>query len=217
MFNYLLKNIPAKYIFAGYNVRKSTTIMTSVVEGQVLYDVFSFTYLDNYLSFYLLMEDGKYKCVSLKTSVDPIGAEDLISRHLSRGESYDLTKYPQYDKEKLLGVFGLRPFSELIVQADKMEKENNGNEMSMQALLDTKSIYTGMEVLGVLNRFNKNLNWEKGVITIPPITYGETDSYASIIGDEVDYFDLMSHKSSDEIVAYFKEITDNLDGVGNKK
>lgn len=217
MFNYLMKNIPAQYIFGGYSVRKSTTMMTSVVEGKVIYDVFSYTYLDTHLSFYLLMEDGKYKCVSEKVNVDPIGAEELISRHLFRGEECDLSLYPSYNKEQIIGVFGLRPFSDLIVQADTLEKENTGNELSMQALLDTKSIYTGMEIMGVLNRFNKNLKWEKGIITIPPITYGENDTYESIIGDELDYFDIMSNKTSDEIVKYFKELTDTLDGVGNKK
>ena len=58
---------------------------------------------------------------------------------------------------------------------------------------------------------------EKGAITIPAITYGESDTYKSIIGDELDYYDIVSNKTSDEIIRYFKELTNTLDGVGNKK
>ena len=217
MFNYLMKNLPSKFVYAGYNVRKSITIMTSVLEEKVIYDIFSFTYVDNYLSFYLLMDDGKYKCVSEKVNVDSVDAENLASRHLFRGETYDTTQYTQCDKDQIVGVFGLRPFSELIVQADEMEKANGSNEMSMQALLDTKASYNGLEITGVINRFNKNLNWVKGIITIPPITYGEGDSYVSAIGDEVDYFDFMSNKTSDEVIRALKVLVDTLDGVGNKK
>ena len=217
MFNYLMKNLPSKFVYAGYNVRKSITVMTSVVEEKVVYDIFSFTYVDNYLSFYLLMDDGKYKCVNEKVNVEAVDAEGLASRHLFRGEYYDATQYTMYDKEQVVGVFGLRPFSTLIVQADEMEKANGSAEMSMQALLDTKASYTGLEITGVINRFNKNLHWEKGIITVPPITYGEGDTYVSVIGDEMDFFDFMSNKNSDEVIRSLKELVDTLDGVGNKK
>lgn len=217
MFNYLMKSLPSKYIYAGYNVRKSTSIMTSVVEKKVVYDIFSFTYVDNYLSFYLLMEDGSYKCVEEKVNVFPIDAEALASRHLFRGEDYTSFSYPTYDKEQLFGVFGLRPFSTLLVQVDEMEKAGERVEMSVQALLDTKPSYTGLEIGGVLNRFNKSLTWEKGVIPVPPLTYGVDDTYISAIGDEMDFFDFMSNKTSDEVIKTLKELVDTLDGVGNKR
>ena len=70
MFNYMLKNLPAKYVFAGYNVRKSFTIMTSIENGRTVYDSFLYTYVDNYLSFYIQMEDGSYKNVDLKILED---------------------------------------------------------------------------------------------------------------------------------------------------
>mgnify|MGYP005611303031 CR=1 FL=1 len=61
MFKYLMKSLPAQYIFAGYNVRKSLSVVTSTVNGQLVYDIFEYTYVDSHISFYLLMESGKYK------------------------------------------------------------------------------------------------------------------------------------------------------------
>ncbi len=76
MFNtYLIKSLPAKYVFAGYNVRKSLTIMTSQVNGKTIYDEFLFTYIDNYVSFYILMENGKYKSVDYNVEVPEFNAE----------------------------------------------------------------------------------------------------------------------------------------------
>ena len=53
MLKYLLKNLPAKYIYAGYCVRKSLTIMSTESNGRMLYDVFLYTYVDNFLSFFI--------------------------------------------------------------------------------------------------------------------------------------------------------------------
>lgn len=51
MLGYMLKNLPSKYVYAGYSIRKSLTIMTSNINGRIVYDVFLYTYVDNYLSF----------------------------------------------------------------------------------------------------------------------------------------------------------------------
>lgn len=61
MLKYLMKNLPAKYIYAGYCIRKGFTIMTSQENGKIVYDTFLFTYVDNFLSFFLKMDNGKYK------------------------------------------------------------------------------------------------------------------------------------------------------------
>lgn len=217
MFNYLLKNIPAKFVFAGYNVRKSLTVMTTNTENGVIYDVFLYTYVDNYLSFYILMDDGKYKCVDQKVNVDSIDAVDLISRHLFRGSYYDTTEFDSYDKEQVIGVFGLRGITDLLKQVYQMDKENDNHEMSLQALIDNKAQYNGMEIMGAINRFNRNLHWEKGLITVPAIKNSPDDTFVSPIGDEFDFFDFMTDKSSDQIIKDLKDLDDSLDGVGNKK
>ena len=217
MFNYLLKSIPAKYIFAGYSVRKSLTVMTTNTDQGVVYDVFLFTYVDNYISFYILMDDGKYKCVDNKVNVDSVDASELASKHLFRGTYYDTSEYETYDKDQIVGVFGLRGIEELLKQVDKMDKENDNHEMSLQALIDNKAQYTGMEIMGAINRFNRNLRWEKNIITVPAIKNSAQDTFESPIGDEFDFFDLMTNKTSDEIIKALKELDDGLDGVGNKK
>ncbi len=217
MFGYLIKNTPAKYIYAGYSVRKSLTVMTSVINNQIIYDVFEFSYVDNYLSFYILMEDGTYKCVDQKKNVPLINANDLLSKHLYRGTYYDTSEYDAPDKEEVVGVFGVRTFEELIKQIDEMEKDDNSHDMKISALIDPKGAYTGIEIASVINRFNKDLKWDKGMITVPALKKDANDTYESAIGDEMDFFDFMSDKSSDQIIKDLKKLDDSLDGLGNKK
>lgn len=218
MFGYMFKNLPAKYIFAGYGVRKSLTILTTEENGKIIYDVFLYTYVDNYLSFFLQMENGKYKSVDFNVEVPETSAEELVSRHLSRGLMKNMDDYEEYDRETLVGVFGLRNIEVLMKQTDEMKKQNSeGFDVSLEAILDIKAQYMGMEVMGVINNFNKCLKYDKGRITIPPITYGPDDPYKSLIGDEMDYFDFMSNKDSDKIIQDLKKLADSLDGIGNVK
>jgi len=124
----------------------------------------------------------------------------------------------QYDKEKIVLVFGLRNMETLMKQVDAMKKADADSfDVSLEALMDVKSQYMGMEIMGAINTFNKCLKYEKGRITVPPITYGPNDSYQSLIGDEMDYFDFMSGKDSDVIIQELKRLDDSLDGVGNVK
>ncbi len=217
MFGYTFKNIPAEYIFAGYNVRKSLSVMTSNENGKIVYDTFLYTYVDNYLSFYLLMDNGMYKNIDEKVEVPLINAEELMSKHLARGKLEDTEEYENYSKDKIIGVFGIRDMETLMKQVDTMAKENNLNEMSLEAMLDVKKQYMGMEVTGTINKFNSLLNYPKGTICIPAITYGQDDPFKSLIGDEMDFFDFMSNKDSDTIIKDFKKLDDSLDGIGNVK
>ena len=217
MFGYMLKNLPAKYVFAGYSIRKSYTIMTSVINGRVVYDIFLYTYIDNYLSFYLLMENGKYKNVNTNEEVPLATAEDLISKHIARGKPKDEDEYETVDKEKIVGVFGIRNIETLVKQVDEKAKESENMDVSLEAMLDIKSQYMGMEIIGTINRFNSLLKFPKGVITIPAIKNSIDDPYESIIGDEMDFYDLVTNKSSDEIVAELKRLSEQLDGIGNIK
>lgn len=218
MLKYLMKNLPAKYIYAGYCIRKGFTIMTSQENGKIVYDTFLFTYVDNFLSFFLKMDNGKYKSVDYNIEVPEATAEDLVSRHLTRGILKDAEEFEQYDKEQIIGVFGVRDISVLMKQVDTLKKNDPDSfDVSLEAWLDVKPSYMGMEVVGVINTFNKCLKYDKGRITVPPIKNGPEDNYVSLIGDEMDYFDFMSEKDSDEIVRDLKALDDKLDGVGNLK
>lgn len=218
MLKYLMKNLPSKYIYAGYCIRKGFTIMTSQENGKIVYDTFLFTYVDNFLSFFLKMDNGKYKSVDYNIEVPEATAEDLVSRHLTRGILKDAEEFEQYDKEQIIGVFGVRDISVLMKQVDTLKKNDPDSfDVSLEAWLDVKPSYMGMEVVGVINTFNKCLKYDKGRITVPPIKNGPEDNYVSLIGDEMDYFDFMSEKDSDEIVRDLKALDDKLDGVGNLK
>ena len=217
MFGYMLKNLPAKYVFAGYSVRKSYTILTSVIDGRVVYDSFLYTYIDNYLSFYLLMDNGKYKNVETNEEVPLCTAEDLISRHISRGKPEDDEDYEGVDKNKIVGVFGVRDMETLMKIIDAKAQESDSMDIKLEAMLDIKDAYMGMEITGTINRFNTLLGYPKDTITIPAIKNGVDDPFESVIGDEMDFFDLVSNKTADEIVADFKKLSEQLDGIGNRK
>lgn len=218
MFGNLLKNLPAKYVYAGYLVRKSVAVMTTVIDNKIVYDVFLYTYLDNFLSPCTFMDDKTFKSLDGKWRVNEIQGEDLVSRHIFRGGYYDTSELEQYDKDTVIGIFGVRDMITMMKQIDEMEKQSEEtHDMSIQAMLGEKQAYTGIEIMGAVNRFNKALKWRKDAITIPAIKIDENDSYNSVIGDEMDFFDFMSDKDSDEIVKKLKEFADNIDGVGNLK
>lgn len=217
MFNYMLKNIPAKYVFGGYSVRKSFTIMTSVDNGRIVYDSFLFTYVDNYLSFYILMEDGNYKHVESGVVVPEAKAEDLMSKHIGRGKVEDTEEYEIYERDKIIGVFGLRNMEEIMSQTDQMNVESKAEDIKLTGLIDLKNAYMGMEVNGAINAFNRALKREKREITVPPVKFDANDPYNSLIGDEMDYFDFMSNKTSDEVIRDLSKLDDTIDGVGNIK
>lgn len=219
MFGYLIKSFPSKYIFAGYSVRRSLTVMTSVINNNVVYDVFEFSYVDNYLSFYLLMEDGSYKCVEAKVNVPAVDGQQLLTKHIYRGTYYDISDEEAPDKNTICGVFGLRGVEDLVKQINEMEaKDKSDDEDGIGTGIDSsRSAYSGIEVMGLINRFNRDLKWEKGIITVPALKKDANDTYESAIGDEMDFFDFMSNKTSDEIIRDLKKIDDSLDGVGNKK
>jgi hypothetical protein len=213
MFGFTFKQLPAKYVFGGYSVRKSHTIMTKVVDGKVVYDTFLYTYVDNYLSFFILMDSGNYKHVASGVQVPVAEAEDLMSKHLARGRMVDFDE--EYDKDQIIGVFGLRGIDTLMKQVDEMKKHDENSDVSLQAIIDIKPQYMGVEINGIIESYNKRLGYPKGQIAVPPIKGSMDDDYPSVIGDEIDYYDFMSNKDSDEIIKELKALADNIDGVGN--
>ena len=104
----------------------------------------------------------------------------------------------------------------LMVGTDEYAAALGVNDMKVQALLDYKKAYTGMEVSTVLAKFNKMNGWAKGFITVPPIPYGFEDTYESAIGDELEFYDMLSNKSPDMFVRDLKKLSESLDGIGNK-
>ena len=213
----ILKSYPAKYVFAGYSVRQGLSVMMTNMNGKMVYDVFLYSYVDNYLSMYFLMENGNYKNASTGEEVPEATANEIISRHLYRGPNKDASKYGTYDKDKIIGVFGVRNIEDLMKQTDELAKKDETHDVSLQAFLDIKAQYMGMEIMGVINRFNNYLKWDKDTMTVPAITYGPEDEYHSILGDEMDFFDFMSNKDSDQVIRDLRTLTVSTDGIGNVK
>ena len=213
MLKYMMKSLPGEYVFGGYSVRKSTAVLSRKEDNKIYYDRFLYTYVDNFLSFYILMEDGTYLNVETNDRVPLLNAEELMSRHLRKDEELD----EEYERDKIVGVFGVRNMETLIKQVDDMNIANNAQEARLKGLIEPKKSYMGMEITGSIAAFNKATRRRADYVTIPPIKYGDDDAYKSVIGDELDYFDFMSNKDADNIIDDLIKLDQSLDGVDNVK
>ena len=211
MLKYMMKTLPGEFVFAGYSVRKSTAVLSRKEDNKIYYDKFLYTYVDNFLSFYILMEDGNYLNVETNERVPLLNAEDIMSKHLKMDEELD----EEYDREKIVGVFGVRNMETLIKQVDDMNVANNAQEARLKGLIEPKKSYMGMEITGSISAFNKATRRRADYVTVPPIKYGEDDTYHSVIGDEIDYFDFMTNKEADAIIDDLMKLDKSLDGVDN--
>lgn len=213
MLKYMMKSLPGEYVFGGYSVRKSTAVLSRKEDNKIYYDRFLYTYVDNFLSFYILMEDGTYLNVETNDRVPLLNAEEIMSRHLRKDEELD----EEYERDKIVGVFGVRNMETLIKQVDDMNVANNAQEARLKGLIEPKKSYMGMEITGSIAAFNKATRRRADYVTIPPIKFGDDDSYKSVIGDELDYFDFMSNKDADNIIDDLIKLDQSLDGVDNVK
>lgn len=211
MLKYMMKNLPGEYVFGGYSVRKSTAVLSRKEDNKIYYDKFLYTYVDNFLSFYILMEDGSYMNVETSDRVPLLNAEDLMSKHLDMNEELD----EEYERDKIIGVFGIRNMETLIKQVDDMNIANNAQEARLKGLIEPKKSYMGMEITSTIAAFNKATRRRADYVTVPPIKYGAEDAYNSIIGDEIDYFDFMSNKDDDTIIEDLMKLDQSIDGVDN--
>ena len=213
MLKFMMKNIPAEYIFGGYNVRKNIVVLSKKVGNTISYDKFMYTYIDTFLSFYILMEDGSYMNVETNDRVPLLTAEDLMSKHLKMDEELD----EEYDKDKIIGVFGIRNMDTIIKQVDDLNIANNAEELRLKGIIEPKKAYMGMEVNGTISSFNKAVKRSRTEIVVPPIKSSFEDDYNSVIGDELDYFDFVSNKDSDTIINDLLKLNESMDGVDNVK
>ena len=211
MLKYMMKNLPGEYVFGGYSVRKNTAILSRKEDNKIYYDKFLYTYVDNFLSFYILMEDGSYMNVETSDRVPLLNAEDLMSKHLDMNEELD----EEYERDKIIGVFGIRNMETLIKQVDDMNIANNAHEARLKGLIEPKKSYMGMEITSTIAAFNKATRRRADYVTVPPIKYSAEDTYNSVIGDEIDYFDFMSNKDDDTIIEDLMKLAQSIDGVDN--
>jgi hypothetical protein len=213
----MFKSLPAQYLFAGFNVKKGLSVASRVENGKMVYDIFEFTYMEDKVTFYILMDDGKYKNMSTNQKVDALTIDKIMSKHLYSGETYDLEDFPTFNKDEIYGVFALRNMEELLKDIDKYEASHGISKLMAQAIYDVKKAYTGIEVNNIIGRYNKDFSKFNDYFAIPPIVYGPEDTYKSAIGDEIEFYDLVNEKTTDEIVELLRTISQAIDGVGNVK
>ncbi len=211
MLKYMMKTLPAEYVFGGYSVRKSIAVLSRKEDNKIYYDKFLYTYVDSFLSFYILMEDGSYLNVETNDKVPLLNAEELMSKHLRKDEALD----EEYERDKIVGVFGVRKMDELIKKVDELNQASGAEEMRLRGVIEPKKSYMGMEITATISSFNKATRRRQDYITVPPIKYSEEDSYKSVIGDEIDYFDFMSNKDDDTIIDDLIKLDLSIDGVDN--
>ena len=73
------------------------------------------------------------------------------------------------------------------------------------------------ELKEAFDKFNKAVNRDIKEVEVPPIKNGFDDDYDSVLGDEIDFFDFMSNKDSDQIIDDLIALNKSMDGVGNLK
>ena len=218
MFNkYLLKNLPAEYVYGGHAVRKGITSQTTNTEdGHVIYDAFLYTYIDENMSFFILMEDGSYKCVEQKDNVLAVTNAGLASRHLDRGNYVNTTKYGDYDKNKVIGVYGAMKINDLMARVAEKSKEDNERDISFQTLVGEKKAYTGLEINTILNEYNNRMGRKKRALIVPAIKKDENDTYESKFGLEEDFQEFLKDKDPEQVVEELMAFNDEMDALGNK-
>jgi hypothetical protein len=218
MFNkYLLKNLPAEFIYGGHAVRKGITSQTTTTEsGRVIYDAFLYTYVDECMSFFILMEDGSFKCVEEKINVLPSTNAGLASRHLERGNYVETSKYGDYDKNKVVGVYGAQKINDLMKKISEKSKEDKEKDISYNILIGEKSAYTGLEVGTILSEYNNRLGRKKRALVVPAIKKDENDEYESKFGVEEDFQEFLKDKDPEQVVEELIAMNDEMDALGNK-
>ncbi len=211
MLKYMMKSLPGEYVFGGYSVRKSLSVLSRKEDNKIYYDKFLYTYVDNFLSFYILMDDGTYMNVETGDRVPLLSAEEIMSKHLNVNEEIE----EEYERDKIVGVFGVRDVETLVKQVDDLNIANDAQEVRLKGLIEPKKSYMGFEITSTIAAFNKATGRRADYVTVPPIKYGGDDTYKSIIGDELDYFDFMSNKEADAIIDDLIKLDQSIDGVDN--
>lgn len=219
MFGYLLKNLPSQYLYAGYLVRKGLSSSTIEVDGKAMYDAYLYSYLENNLTLFILMDDGFYKDITSGLKLPELGEDEIVSTHLERSEFIDMEEYGEYDKKKPIGVYGLHSFDTMIKLENIDASMNDDRTFKIGDLQSValKKSYTGFEALGVVGRFNTRNKLDNQVFCVPAIKNDSNDSAESVIGDINAYHELIKDKEADQIVQILYELSKQLDSVGNKK
>lgn len=194
--NKIMANIPLEYAYIGFLVSKGMTLENNSYNNQVLRDLYLYTYISLKPSFFALMEDGTYKDLETGLKYPKLKYGDLISKHIARGETIDMTKYPQISKNNSIGVFNLTKFENIVDIV--VNRELNSKEINLKVATKKKKAYTLVEMENIYRRFNNQINTVNTFI-VPPVLMDELDNIKTVYTLESNFVYEYYGKSDEEI------------------
>lgn len=194
--NKMVANIPLEYAYVGFLVSKGMTLENNTFNKQVIRDLFLYTYVSLKPSFFALMEDGTYKDLASGVKYQKLSYGDLISKHIARGETIDMTKYPQISKNNYIGVFNLTKFESIVDIV--VDRELNSKEINLKVATKKKKAYTLVEMEGIYRRYKKEESTVNTFI-VPPVLMDELDNIKTVYTLESNFMYEYYGKTDEEI------------------
>ena len=203
MFNKYFKKVLLDNIYVGYRVRKAISINTEVIFGLYKSNVYEYTYLSEGLAIFIAEEKGKFFDINKKVSLEQVSAHQLISKHLAYGDkAYSLKDYPNYNKDSVFGVYGVRPlravYLNLFEEAYEVLVSNKKDQVQL------KNEYVISEAEQLVKKCNKILGNTNNILAIPPVKLDLNDSIKSVFGYESDFYYLVDNKTPEQVVTIMK-------------
>lgn len=194
--NKFAANIPLEYAYVGFLVSKGMTLENRNVGNKIIRDLFLYTYISVKPSFFALMEDGTYKDLETGIKYKKLTFGELISKHIDRGETIDMTQYPSISKNDAIGVFNLTKFEEIV---DKViNAELNSKDINLKVATKKKKSYTLVEMEGIYRRYKKEVSTVNTFI-VPPVLMDELDDIKTVYTLESNFMYEYYGKSDEEI------------------
>lgn len=194
--NKMVANIPLQYAYIGFLVSKGMTLENRSVDNKIVRDLFLYTYISVKTSFFALMEDGTYKDLETGLKYKKLTYGELISKHIARGETIDMTKYPPISKNDSIGVFNLTKFEEIVDNV--INAELNSKDINLKVATKKKNSYTLVEIEGIYRRYKKDGSTVNTFI-VPPVLMDELDDIKTVYTLESNFMYEYYGKSDEEI------------------
>lgn len=194
--NKLAANIPLEFAYVGFLVSKGMTLENRSVNNKIVRDLFLYTYISIKPSFFALMEEGTYKDLETGIKYKKLTYGELISKHIARGETIDMTKYPTISKNDCIGVFNLTKFEEIVDSV--INAELNSKDINLKVATKKKKAFTLVEMEGIYRRYKKEESTVNTFI-VPPVLMDELDDIKTIYTLESNFMYEYYGKSDGEI------------------
>lgn len=213
--NKVVKNIPLQYAYIGYLVSKGTSMENITVNGNILRDIYINTYITIDPVVLILMEDGTYKDLETNNKYSKVDYNMLVSKHIARGNSLNISDFPMYNRNNYIGVFNISKFEDVVNKVIDDEMHSKALILNVETRL--KSSYTLMEMNSILKKYLKN-DSESVVKTfvVPPVLRDELDDIKTVFGLEKDFLYSYLGMSEEDIIKSLKEKSNEYMSIRNQ-